>query len=271
MSYVAGAFALLSLYQGYQGAKSQKAGFLAQADEFDLMAYETDLTRKFNWQQRNAQTKQIKLKTLQSGLDKAAMAGVQGLKTVENIRAQIGGSGVALGGGTAQEIVMNQHLQNANTQLAIMQGTNERLDMIQSNAIAVNKMADWEANMKIKGFRRKAANARSSASAAYTAGLFSAFTSAASTYSSTGGEWSMKGFEDDPNSGWYDTWGMNSSPSKPKLNKLTFSGSAPKQPSHWKWDKHGLQWDLNGEPAWEQGYRHNQETGWLNDLSNWWK
>ena len=86
MSYVAGAFALLSLYQGYQGAKSQKAGFLAQADEFDLMAYETDLTRKFNWQQRNAQTKQIKLKTLQSGLDKAAMPGVQGLKTVENIK-----------------------------------------------------------------------------------------------------------------------------------------------------------------------------------------
>ena len=263
MSYVAGAFALLSLYQGYQGAKSQKGGFLAQADEFDLMAYETDLTRKFNWQQRNAQTQQIKLKTLQSGLDKAAMAGVQGLKTVENIRAQIGGSGAALGGGTSAEIVMNQHLQNANTQLAIMQGTDERMDMIQSNAIAVNKMADWEANMKIRGFRRKAANARSSASAAYTAGLFSAFTSAASTYSSTGGEWSMEGFEDDPASGWYDTWGMNSSPSKPKLNKLTFSGSAPDQPSHWKFNTNENLWYEDGEVSWQQG----QGRDWF----NWWK
>ena len=206
MSYVAGAFALLSLYQGYQGAKSQKAGFLAQADEFDMMAFETDLTRKFNWQQRNEQTKQIKLKTLQSGLDKAAMAGVQGLKAVENIRSEIGSSGAALGAGTANEIIANQHIQNANTQLAMMQGTNERLDTIQANAVAVNKMADWEANMKIKGFKRKAANARSSAEAAYTAGLFNAFTSAASVYSSTGGEWSMEGFEDDPTTGWYDTW-----------------------------------------------------------------
>ena len=206
MSYTAAGFSLLSMYQGYLGAEAEKQGHLAQADEFELMAVQTDITRKFNWQQRNARTKQLQINTMQSGMDKAAMAGLQGHKTTENIRADIGGSGVALGGGTANEVIANQHIQNANTQLAIMQGTEQRMDSIFQNAVAVNKMADWEANMKIKGFKRKAANARSSAEAAYTAGLFNAFTSAASVYSSTGGEWSMEGFEDDPTTGWYDTW-----------------------------------------------------------------
>ena len=190
-------------------------------------------------------------------MDKAGMAGIQGFKAVENLRVGVGGSGVALGGGTANEIIMNQHIQNANTQLAIMQGTGERLDTIQSNAIAVNRMADWEANMKIRGLKRKASRARSSAQSALTAGMFSAFTNAAQTYSSTGGEWSTEGFKDDPSSGWYDTWGMNSTPSQPKLNKLEFTGSAPDKPTHWKYDKYGYQWDKDGKPSWEYSWYGN--------------
>ena len=125
MSYTAAGFSLLSMYQGYLGAEAEKQGHLAQADEFELMAVQTDITRKFNWQQRNARTKQLQINTMQSGMDKAAMAGLQGHKTTENIRADIGGSGVALGGGTANEVIANQHIQNANTQLAIMQGTEQ--------------------------------------------------------------------------------------------------------------------------------------------------
>ena len=140
MSYVAAGMAILALYQGYMGSQAAKSGALAKADEYDLLAIETDLTRKFNWKERNKTTYQLKLKTLQSGMDRAAMAGVSGLKTVENMRTEIGGSGAAFGAGTPTEIVMNQHLQNANQQLSIMQGTDERLSSIHGNAIAVNKI-----------------------------------------------------------------------------------------------------------------------------------
>ena len=207
MSYVAGALALLSLYQGYMGAKSAKAGALAKADEYDLLAYETNLTKKFNWQERNKATTQLKLQTLQSGTDKAAMAGVRGLKVVEGMKAETGGSGVALGSGTPMEVVINQHLQNANTQLSIMQGTQDRLSSIHDNAVAVNKMEDWKANMRIKQLRRAASSARSGADASFYAGMIGAFTTAGTTYRSAGGEWDMNGFKDDPDSGWYDTWG----------------------------------------------------------------
>ena len=73
----------------------------------------------------------------------------------------------------------------------------------------------------------------------------------------------MKGFEDDPSSGWYDTWGMNSSPTKPKLNKLSFKGSVPDQPSHWKFNTSENLWYEDGEVSWQQG----QGRDWF----NWWK
>ena len=209
MSYVAGTFALLSLYQGYMGAQSAKAGALAKADEYDLLAYETDLTRKFNWKERNKTTTQLKLKTLQSGMDRGAMAGISGHKTLENIRTEVGGSGVALGSGTPTEVMINQHLQNANQQLSIMQGTNERISSIHDNAVAVNKMEDWKADMRIKQLKRAADTSRSSADSAWLAGMLGAIGTAGQVYGSAGGEWSMKGFEDDPKSGWYDTWGNN--------------------------------------------------------------
>ena len=209
MSYIAAGMALLSLYQGYMGSQAAKSGALAKADEYDLLAIETDLTRKFNWKERNKTTYQLKLKTLQSGMDRAAMAGVSGLKTVENMKTEIGGSGVALGSGTPTEIMMNQHLQNANQQLSIMQGTEERLSSIHNNAIAVNKMEDWKANMRIKQLTRAADSARSGADMAFFAGMLGAVSNAGSVYASSGGEWSSEGFKDDPNSGWYDTWGNN--------------------------------------------------------------
>jgi hypothetical protein len=209
MSYVAAGMAILALYQGYMGSQAAKSGALAKADEYDLLAIETDLTRKFNWKERNKTTYQLKLKTLQSGMDRAAMAGVSGLKTVENMKTEIGGSGVALGSGTPTEIVMNQHLQNANQQLSIMQGTGERITSIHGNAIAVNKMEDWKANMRIKQLTRAADSARSGADMAFLAGMLGAIGTAGSVYAQSGGEWSMKGFEDDANSGWYDTWGNN--------------------------------------------------------------
>ena len=53
MSYVAAGMAIISLFQGYMGSQAAKAGALAKADEYDLLALETDLTRKFNWQERN--------------------------------------------------------------------------------------------------------------------------------------------------------------------------------------------------------------------------
>jgi hypothetical protein len=209
MSYAAAGLALLSLFQGYMGAKAARAGALAKADEYDLLAYETDLTKKFNWKQRNQATTQLKLQTLQSGVDKAAMAGVRGHKVVEGMRSDIGGSGVALGSGTPTEVLINQHLQNANTQLSIMQGTQERLSSIHNNAVAVNKMEDWKANMRIRQLRRAASSARSGADASFFAGMIGAFTTAGTTYKSSGGEWDLNGFRDDPNSGWYDTWGSS--------------------------------------------------------------
>ena len=214
MSYTAAGFSLLSMYQGYLGAEAEKQGHLAQADEFELMAVQTDITRKFNWQQRNARTKQLQINTMQSGMDKAAMAGLQGHKTTENIRADIGGSGVALGGGTANEVIANQPIQKANTQLAIMQGTEQRMDSIFQNAVAVNKMEDFKANMAISNYKRKAARSRKTAETAFMLGMFNAFSSAATTYKATGGDYSTDSFADfndtifydDPNSGWYDTW-----------------------------------------------------------------
>ena len=86
--YGAIAFGLLSLYAGWQSAQSKKAGSLGQADEYDLTAKETELTRKWNQTQRNEATYQTKLATLQQGVDKAGMFGLRGQMTAEKMRAE---------------------------------------------------------------------------------------------------------------------------------------------------------------------------------------
>ena len=199
--YGAIAFGLLSLYAGWQSAQSKKAGSLGQADEYDQTALETKLTRKFNETEYNKKVYQDKIMTMQQGLDKAGMLGLRGLKTVENMRAEGGGSGAALGAGTTTEVLVNQHIQNSSQQLAVMQGTKEKLTSIQQNAISINKMEDYKAKMRVAQLTRAADSIRSGVDSAFFAGMLGAFTNAAGSYTSAGGD-----FIDDPKSGWYDTW-----------------------------------------------------------------
>lgn len=208
MSWAALGFTAFDLLVKYGSAQGQKELGHSQADELEQQIYETDLTRKFNFQQRNKVTEQLKLRTLQSGMDSAAMAGISGHKVAENIRSDVGSSGVALGAGTPVDVQINQHINNANQQLAIMQSTNEKIDNIHQDAIAVNKMEDFKANLHMKKLQRAADATRSGADAGFYAGLLNAFTSGAKTYSSANGKWSLDGFADDPDSGWYDTWGV---------------------------------------------------------------
>jgi len=208
MSYIAAGFALLSLYQGYMGAKAGKEGGLAKAAEYDILREETDLTRKFNATQRNFITGQRKINTLQSGMDEAGMFGIRGLKTVENMRAEGGSSGAMLGAGTPNEKIINQHIQNSSQQLAIMQGTKEKLNNIQQNAVAINKMEDFKADMRIKQLLRAADSARSGAESTFLAGMIGAFTNAGSSYIGAGGGFEGGAFSDDPKTGWYDTWNV---------------------------------------------------------------
>jgi hypothetical protein len=195
------AFGLLSLYSGWQSAQSKKAGSLGQADEYDQTALETKLTRKFNETEYNKKVYQDKIMTMQQGLDKAGMLGLRGLKTVENMRAEGGGSGAALGAGTTTEVLVNQHIQNSSQQLAVMQGTKEKLTNIQQNAISINKMEDYKAKMRIAQLTRAADSIRSGVDSAFFAGMLGAFTNAVGSYKMAGGD-----FNDDKDSGWYDTW-----------------------------------------------------------------
>ena len=199
--YGAIAFGLLSLYAGWQSAQSKKAGSLGQADEYDQTALETQLTRKFNETEYNKKVYQDKIMTMQQGLDKAGMLGLRGLKTVENMRAEGGASGAALGAGTTTEVIVNQHIQNSSQQLAVMQGTKEKLTNIQQNAISINKMEDYKAKMRIAQLTRAADSIRSGVDSAFFAGMLGAFTNAVGSYKMAGGD-----FIDDPESGWYDTW-----------------------------------------------------------------
>ena len=193
------AIGLLSLYAGYMNAQGKKDGALAQADEYDTLIAETALTKKFNADQRNYVTEQYKLRSLQAGVDKAGMAGISGLKTVENMRAEGGSSGAALGAGTTNEKIINQHIQNSSTQLAIMQGTKDKLDNIQQNAVAVNKMEDFKAEMRIKQLQRAADSARSGADSAFFASMIGSVANAGANYMGAGGD-----FKDEEGSGLYD-------------------------------------------------------------------
>jgi len=193
------AIGLLSLYAGYMNAQGKKDGALAQADEYDTLIAETALTKKFNADQRNYVTEQYKLRSLQAGVDKAGMAGISGLKTVENMRAEGGSSGAALGTGTTNEKIINQHIQNSSTQLAIMQGTKDKLDNIQQNAVAVNKMEDFKAEMRIKQLQRAADSARSGADSAFFASMIGSVANAGANYMGAGGD-----FKDEEGSGLYD-------------------------------------------------------------------
>lgn len=199
--YGAIAFGLLSLYAGWQSAQSKKAGSLGQADEIDQVKLETAITRKFNETEYNKKVYQDKIMTLQQGVDKAGMFGLRGLKTVENMRAEGGASGAALGAGTTTEVIVNQHIQNSSQQLAIMQNTEQKLTNIQQNAVAINKMEDYKAKMRIAQLTRASDSIRSGVDSAFFAGMLGAFTNAGSSYLNAGGS-----FNDDPESGWYDTW-----------------------------------------------------------------
>ena len=195
------AFGLLALYGGYMGANAKKTGALGNADEYDLLAKETELTKKWNANQRNYMTEQVKLNTLQSGMDKAAMAGLHGIKTIGSMEAEGGSSGAMLGVGTTNEKIVNQHIQNASQQLSIMQETGEKLTNIQQNAVAVNKMEDYKAEQRIAQLTRAARSIRSGADSAFYAGMIGAFSNAGSAYLSAGGN-----FKDEPDTGLWDMW-----------------------------------------------------------------
>ena len=193
--YGAIAFGLLSLYAGYQSAQSKKQGALGQADEYDQTALETELTRNFNRGKRNEATYQDKIMTMQQGLDKAGMFGLQGLKTVENMRAEGGSSGAALGAGTPNEKIINQHIQNSSQQLAIMQSTGQKLTDIQRSAIAINEMEDYKAEMRVRQLTRAADSIRSGVDASFFAGMLGAFSNAGSSYLQAGGTFNDDDYE----------------------------------------------------------------------------
>ena len=195
------AFGLLALYGGYMGANAKKKGALTNADEYDLLAKETELTKKWNANQRNYMTEQVKLNTLKSGMDKAAMAGLHGVKTIGSMEAEGGSSGAMLGVGTTNEKIINQHIQNSSQQLAIMQETGEKLTNIQQNAVAVNKMEDYKAEQRIAQLSRAANSIRAGADSAFYAGMIGAFSNAGSAYIGAGGD-----FKDEPGTGLWDMW-----------------------------------------------------------------
>ena len=201
--YGAIAFGLLSLYAGYQSAQSKKQGALGQADEYIQTADDTLVTGNFNRRQRNLATYQDKIMTMQQGLDRAGMFGLQGLKTVENMRAEGGSSGAALGAGTPAEKIANQHIQNSSQQLAIMQSTGQKLTDIQRGAVAINEIEDHKVQMRVKQLTRAADSIKSGVDANFFAGMLTAFSNAGSSYMQAGGD-----FNDDPKSGWYDTWNV---------------------------------------------------------------
>tara|TARA_R100000458_G_C8278027_1_gene253830 strand:+ start:2995 stop:3594 length:600 start_codon:yes stop_codon:yes gene_type:complete len=187
--YVQAGLAILSLIGGYMQAQNAKAGAGAKADEYERLIEDTKLTHKFNEQERNKATYQMQLSALRGGVDKAGMAGLAGKKQVESLIAETASSGVALGSGTAREVVANQHLQNANQQLAIMDQTKGKIDHIVDNAMAVNKMETFKANMQMAKYQRAASMARRTGETMFNAHMFGAFTSAAGTYQNAGGEW----------------------------------------------------------------------------------
>jgi len=195
MSYAAAGLAILSMFQGYMGAQANKKGLGMKADEYDLTADEAILTHHFNTDQRNRRTTLLAYQTMQQGMDEAGVMGLSGKKTVENMVSDIGSSGAQIGQGTTHEIVINQHLQNANTQLKLMEDTGQKLDNIQQNAIAVNQMEDWKVKMRVRQLRRAAATTRSGADSAFFAGMIGAMTSGGSTYMTAGGKWSTEEFK----------------------------------------------------------------------------
>ena len=195
MSYAAAGLAILSMFQGYMGAQANKKGLGMKADEYDLTADEAILTHKFNTDQRNRRTTLLAYQTMQQGMDEAGVMGLSGKKTVENMISDIGSSGAQIGEGTTHEIVINQHLQNANTQLKLMEDTGQKLDNIQQNAIAVNQMEDHKVKMRVRQLRRAADTTRSGADSAFFAGMIGAMTSGGSTYMTAGGKWSTEEFK----------------------------------------------------------------------------
>ena len=186
--YVETGLVLLSLLNGYNQAQNAKAGGYARADEAERLIAETDLTRHFNRKERNKTTFQNKLQVLEAGLDVAGKKGLEGHRIAENIRSETASSGVALGSGTAREVLANQHLQNANEQLSIMGKTQARLKTIQQNAIAVNKMEDFKADMQIAKYKRAASRARSGADTMFQANMLNTFSNAAGVYAQSGGK-----------------------------------------------------------------------------------
>ena len=195
MSYAAAGIALLSMFQGYMGAQAQKEGRGMKADEYDMVADEAILTHHFNTQERNKRTTMLAYQTMARGMEEAGIMGLSGLKTVENMRAEGGGSGAALGAGTTNEMIINQHIQNASTQLSLMQKTDEQITNIQQNAASVNKMENWKLKMRVSQLRRAANMARSGADSAFFAGMIGAFTSGGSAYIGSGGQFNTESFK----------------------------------------------------------------------------
>ena len=183
------------MYQGHLSAKAQLEGTLAKADEYDLVADEAILTHHFNTKERNKRTTSLAYQTMAQGLDEAGVLGLSGMKTVENMRAEGGSSGAALGAGTTNEVIINQHLQNANVQLRTMQQTDEKITNLEANAKAVNRMEDYRVKQKVAQLRRAANTTRSGADSAYFAAMLGTFTNSVNTYMASGGEFSTDSFK----------------------------------------------------------------------------
>lgn len=188
MTYIAAGAAILQLGATYMGMQAAKAASQLEGDEFDLTAMQTLLTANYNMG-NIIESGIIKHDgILEQGADKESLLKRAGKLRMGKTVSTIGGSGVRMDSGTANQQIIKSGLDNASQILANQEELNAALSGLETNVGKQLEETKVKAVMDYNKLKRMAKLAREGGNTAQFASFMSGIAGAAGTYSSLGGD-----------------------------------------------------------------------------------
>jgi hypothetical protein len=184
--WVTGAMAVGSAVSGIYSADAKRRSGKAQADEYARVAKETMLTESFNRRQRNQESRQTDLSTLEQGARALSEVATQGQKEQAAMMAESSGSGAIVSSGSTLDVMMSEAVNNTVRQLSVVDATKDAIESNQRNLKNTNESNYRNAKLGQSQLNRKENMTNKASKDAYTADIFSSIVQ--------GGAYASKGY-----------------------------------------------------------------------------
>lgn len=177
-------FAAATVASGAYGADANRKGGLARGKEFDRASKETMLTEAYNRRNRNVESRQTDLSTLEQGARALSQVAMQGQKDQATRSTESAASGAIVSSGTTLDVMMTEAVNNTVQQLSVVDATEDAIVSNQRQLKNTNESEYRDARNRAMGLKRQADMTRKSAQDQYTADMLGTAVKAATVYAS---------------------------------------------------------------------------------------